>query len=341
MKRFLLACVALWGGAALAQSLPLVDTHAHFESIQKYQDLAGSHRASLAEMDKRNIAKSLLMSMPRPTLKPPYYDIEDLLFAVKANPDRYAILGGGSTLNAMIHDTAADSVDESVRQRFRARAEAILAQGAVGFGEIAITHLSLPQMGEQHAYENVPGNHPLLLLLADIAAERDVPIDIHFDVAPEDMDMPDHLRNPRNPSRLKANLDGFKKLLAHNPKAKIVWSHVGHEPIQTRGPALIEKMLAAFPNLYMSFRVLRGGPPRTMALDADLKLKPGWIGLVRSFPDRFMLGSDTFYTGTGAGDRGGRAEGLDNLRSLVEQLPPELAAKVASENAIRLYKLGR
>lgn len=337
----LAAMLAAISGLAAAGPLPMVDTHVHFESVQRYQDLPGSMRAALAEMDARGIARSLLMSMPKPNRTPPIYDIEELLFAEKAYPGRFAILGGGSSLNVMIHGTAADAVDDELKQRFRARAESILAQGAVGFGEIAIVHLSLPQMGQNHAFEQVPGDHPLLLLLADIAAAHDVPIDIHYDAAPEDLELPTFLRNGRNPDRMGANIDGFKRLLAHNPKARIVWSHVGQEPIQTRGPPLVRRLMRAFPNLYMSFRVTQGGPPRTMALDPELRLKAPWIELLREFPDRFMLGSDTFYTAAGPGDRGGKGQGLDNLRALVDQLPPELASRVASENAIRLYKLER
>ena len=88
----------------------------------------------------------------------------------------------------------------------------------------------------------------------------------------------------------------------------------------------------------MSFRLTRGGPPAGMALDAEGKLKQVWLQLIQDFPDRFMLGSDTFYA-QGARQRGGDTEGMDNLRALIDQLPADLARKVASGNAIRLYRL--
>lgn len=341
-RRYLtLTCLLCAAAAAQAQPLPMIDTHVHFESVPSMY-FEGSRKTALAEMDQRQIAMSLLMSPPRASLNGKInHDVEELLFAAKEQPDRFAVLGGGGSLTIMINDTPADSVSESVRQKFRQRAERILAQGAVGFGEMFIQHLSLPAMGKGHAYENVPADHPLLLLLADIAAEHDVPIDMHFDMVPHDMPLPQPLmsHSPPNPPMLQANQAAFERLLAHNRKAKIVWSHVGFEPMQTRGPQVVAEMLQVNPNLYMSFRLNRGGPARSMALDGDGKLKAGWVDLVRQFPDRFMLGSDAFYAPGNSVSRGATSQGLDNLRALVDQLPPELGRQVASENAIRLYKL--
>ena len=339
MKKPLVAtALILLTTLAQADSPPLIDVHAHFQTIP-YKDLDASHKTALATMGRLNIAKSLLMPQPFATLTPQwFYDIEDLLFTVKANPDRFAVLGG-SSLNIMIHSTPAEEVDESVRAKFRKRAQEIVALGAVGFGEMSMLHVSIPAMGPKHAYEMVPADHPLLLLLADIAAENDIPIDLHFDLVPEDMPLPDVLRaNALNPATLQGNLPAFKRFLAHNPKTKIVWSHVGFEPLLTRQPSVVREMLQANPNLYMSFRVNRGGPKPAAALDAEGKLKPLWVELIRAFPDRFMLGSDSFYARNGIA-RGSSEEGMKNLRSLIEQLPEDVGIKVASENAIRVYRL--
>lgn len=340
LNRVLGALVLCWTGVVQAQPapIPLVDTHVHFESVPQ-MEFHSSLAVALKEMDSRNIRMSLLMSPPRATFMSRInHDIEDLLFVAQAHPERFAVLGGGGSLTIMVNETRPEAVDEAVRQKFRQRAERIIALGAVGFGEMFIQHLSLPAMGPGHAYSTVPADHPLLLLLADIAAEHDVPIDMHFDMVPKDMPLPPILKSPPNPAQLPANREAFERLLAHNRKARIVWSHVGFEPINTRDPQVVTEMLRANPNLYMSFRLNRGGPRNTMALDPAGQLREGWLALVQAFPDRFMLGSDAFYAPTGI-SRGSSAGGMDNLRSLVEQLPPELALKVASENARRLYKL--
>lgn len=341
IRRLRVLAWVLGVAAAHAEPLPMIDTHVHFESVP-YMDLDGSRKTALTEMDRRNIRMSLLMSPPRDTyVAKRNQDVEELLPAVQAYPDRFAVLGGGGSLTIMINATPADAVDDERRSEFRRRAERILEQGAVGFGEMFIQHLSLPAMGPRHGYENVPADHPLLMLLADIAAEHDVPIDMHFDMVPHDMPLPPPLmkHSPPNPAQLAANRAAFEALLAHNPKAKFVWAHVGFEPLMTRGPAVVREMLQAHPNLYMSFRLNRGGPLRPMALDETGRLKDEWLALIQAFPDRFMLGSDAFYGASDTVSRGASAQGLDNLRGLVDQLPPDLARRVASDNAALIYKL--
>ncbi|WP_341908577.1 amidohydrolase family protein [Polaromonas sp. YR568] len=341
MKKAWIAAVLSAGiGFGWAQPLPMIDTHAHFQTIP-YKEMEASHKTALATMDRFGIARSLLMPPPFATVTPQwFYDIEDLLFTTKAHPDRFAVLGG-STLNVMIHETRVDAVNDGVKDKFRKRAQEIVKLGAVGFGEIAVMHVSIPAMGPRHAFEDVPADHPLLLLLADVAAENDIPIDLHCDLVPEDMPLPDVLKpNPLNPPVLKSNLAALERLLAHNRKAQIVWVHVGFEPLLTRAPERVRQMLTAHPNLSMSFRLNRGAPRPAAALDPDGKVKEAWVALVNEFPDRFMLGSDSFYARNGIA-RGSSEEGLTNLRNLVEQLPPEVGAKVANGNATRLYRLDR
>lgn len=325
--------------AARAQTPALIDSHSHFQSGPG-QDFRAGLAAALSAMDRVGMARTVLMPPPLPQKGTPrYYDIEDLLFARQAQPGRVALMGG-SSLNVMIHETPADAVTEPVRAAFRQRAQAILAQGAVGFGEIAIHHVSIPAMGAQHAYENVPPTHPLLLLLADIAAEHDVPIDLHFDLVPEDMPLPDVLRpNPLNPAVLKANAASFKALLSHNTRTRFIWSHVGFEPLLNRHPQRVRQFLKEFPNLHMSFRLNNGAPHPAAAMDRDGQIKGPWVALVSEFPERFMLGSDAFYERGGVA-RGSSEQGLKNLRLLVEALPPAVATAVASGNALRLFKLG-
>lgn len=341
MKKAWVAAILSTGiGFGWAQTLPIIDTHAHFQTIP-YKELEASYKTALATMDRYGIARTLLMPPPFSTVWPQsFYDIEDLLFTTKAHRDRFAVLGG-STLNVMIHQTKADAVNDGIKEKFRQRAQEIVRLGAVGFGEISVLHVSIPAMGPTHAYEDAPADHPLLLLLSDIAAESDIPVDLHCDLVPEDMPLPEVLKaNVLNPPVLKGNLPALERLLAHNRKTQIVWVHVGFEPLLTRGPERVRQLLTAHPNLSMSFRLNRGGPRPAAALAPDGKLKETWIALVAEFPDRFMLGSDAFYARSGIA-RGSSEEGLNNMRSLVEQLPPDVAPKVASGNAIRLYRLDR
>src|SRR6266853_6559367 len=61
-----------------------------------------------------------------------------------------------------------------IRRTFRERAEEIVRQGAVGFGEMTAEHFA-----GGTPYQYAPADHPLFLLLADIAAQHRVVIDFH------------------------------------------------------------------------------------------------------------------------------------------------------------------
>jgi predicted TIM-barrel fold metal-dependent hydrolase len=320
---------------ARAEVPPVIDTHFH---IAPGSDLSSGVDAAIQAMDAHGVQRIVLMSQPRPSRARFVYDAPDLRFAAQKYPGRIFLAAGGGTLNAMILDTAPDAVTEDLKQRFKARAEQ-LAADAVAFGEIAAHHLSLRNMGPQHAYEAAPPDHPLLLVLADVAARHGMPIDLHLDLVPQDMELPQRpVFNPANPARLAGNLEAFERLLAHNSAAKIVWAHAGTDPLATRTPAVQRELLARHPNLYMSLRLARGGPAPVFALDETLKLKPAWLALLRDFPDRFVLGSDLMQTAAGV-QNGPDAGSLRHFRLFLEQLPPPLAEGISHRNAERIYPL--
>ena len=114
---------------------------------------------------------------------------------------------------------------------------------------------------------------------------------------------------------------------------------MGFEPLLNRHPQRVRQFLKEFPNLHMSFRVNNGSPHPAAALDREGRVKPAWVDLVTEFPDRFMLGSDSFYERGGIA-RGSSEQAIGNLRLLVDALPPSVGAAVARGNAVRLYRLG-
>ena len=260
---------------------------------------------------------------------------------MQGNPARFGFLGGGGSLNLMIHEAAKDGgVSEPLRKRFEDRANQILAAGAAGFGEIAVHHLALRP---GHPYESVPADHPLLLALADIAAGHDAIIDLHFDVVAEDSRIPAWGSPFDNPAELRANLPAFERLLEHNRKARIVWAHAGSDMLGFWTPALSRRLLAKHSNLYMSLRVDFGRAPQNHPVDSAGALKPEWLQLLAEFPDRFVIGGDQFIFAPGPGGLPGFAQRApvvrEKTRALLEQLPPELARKIGIDNASRLYRL--
>jgi predicted TIM-barrel fold metal-dependent hydrolase len=234
-------------------------------------------------------------------------------------------------------------VSEALRRTFEDTAERLIASGAKGFGEITAHHLSL---ASGHAYEAVAPDHPLLLLLADIAARHDVPIDLHLDPVPADVATPASLGAAQNPPMLRANIAGFERLLVHNRKATIVWAHAGSDPLGYFTPELVRTLLRRHPNLALSIRPVSPRPGAMLHPMGDVNAE--WVELLTNFPDRFVLGSDTMivatrYTGPqtprlfasrGEGQRRG-------IRRLLSILPPDMARRIGYENAERLYKLGQ
>jgi hypothetical protein len=319
-----------------------IDVHVHlFADKGALADFDEAARRALQVMDAEHIRAMLVMSPPRARAGP---DTESLAALTKRYGPRLAMLGGGGTLNPLLQDAGrSPEVSEGVRRQFEETAERIIASGAKGFGEITAHHLSL---APGHAYEVIAPDHPLLRLLADIAARHDVPIDLHFDPVPSDVATPAHLGAGQNPPMLQANVDGFERLLAHNRKTKIVWAHAGSDPLGFFTPTLVRELLGRHPNLALS---IRPTSPRPGAMVHPAGgINEGWVAVLQDFPDRFVLGSDTMivaahYTGPQAPRLfAGRGEGQRRgIRRLLSVLPPDVARRIGYENAERIYKLGR
>ena len=169
--------------AAWNAKLPIINTHAHFDPrVRQGRDRSNDWdtptKVALEEMDRYGVKTAFLMHPPLPSSRDQFYDYRDLLDVAKEHPVRFAVLGGGANLNPMINGLGVDSVSEGVRRDFEEEAENILKKGAIGFGEMTALHLS----GEDtHPFVETPPDHPLFLLLADIAARHEVPFDIHME----------------------------------------------------------------------------------------------------------------------------------------------------------------
>jgi predicted TIM-barrel fold metal-dependent hydrolase len=322
------------------EKFPWIDVHNHLLPGERHS-YADSYKAALAVMDQVGITRMIVMPAPHVAAG---YDYAKFVSAFPQYARRFAFFEGGESLNVMLHQADAKVVTDDLKKKFEQKADELIRAGALGFGEIAIRHLSL--QGEDHPYENVPGDHPLLLLLADIAARHDVPIDIHLDVATNDIPTPAWLTSPNNPKTLSANLAGFERLLAHNPKARICWAHAGSDNIGHWTTDLSRALLQKHPNLYLSLRLGPGHVPENFPLTQKYQLKPEWLRLLKDFPNRFVIGSDNFFAPPsfqGKGTGAILAQRVPLSRKLapvfLRELPPDVAQKIATENAIAIYKL--
>jgi hypothetical protein len=313
----------------------ILDVHAHLLFTPR-SDMRDAVAPALEVMDRLEIARTLIMPPPQPPGHRTLHDFDSFLPLIRPHAARFGFLGGGGTLNPLIH--RAGSVNDAVQREFTAAAERIIGAGAAGFGEITAHHVSY---FPQHPYEAVHADHPLLRLLADIAARHDVPIDLHLDPIPRDMPPPARFveRSSANPGIFAANLEAFERLLAHNRRARIVWAHAGRDTLGTWSVALTRQLLGRHPNLFLSLTM---HPPfgvvaENSLLDPAGQANPAWIDLLRDFPDRAAIGSDFFHQPMGR-DGSTLPPPTATVRRFVNALPAELAAKVAHENALRIYR---
>ena len=120
-----------------------------------------------------------------------------------------------------------------------------------------------------------------------------------------------------------ADDEAIEILFAHNPKAKVVWAHTGFG----LAPARVAAMLTKYPKLWgeLSYRsgITEGGG----------KLSAEWREMFTRFPDRFLLGSDTWINERWAS----YGERMADYRAWLSQLPPEIAKKIAHGNARMLF----
>ncbi len=323
-----------------------IDVHTHLVGgrADQGQDFWGATEAALAVMDAVGLRKMVVMPPPQVHGQPGLHDYDGFVGAIKRHPARLAFLGGGGSLNAMLQEAGQETaISDGLRRRFEEKALEILRQGAAGFGEITAHHLS--HMAG-HPYESVPADHPLLLLLADVAARHDVVIDLHLDPVAQDMNAPEWLASPPNPPVLGANLPAFERLLEHNRNAKIVWAHAGSDEVGHWTADLSGRLLAKHPNLYMSLRMGPAHAPQNHPLTRAGEIKPEWLRLFQDFPDRFVIGGDQFFVSPSVQRTGPgvlfsqRAPRMRERTSVfLGALPPDLARRIGYENAIRLYKL--
>ena len=240
-------------------------------------------------------------------------------------------LGGGGSLNPMIIEAQrTGEASPVVQRRFRERAEELLRMGAAGFGEMSIEHLSTPQSPVKD-YEYAAADSPLMLLLADIAAEHNVPIDVHMEALPQTIPTPAEYKEP-NPPQLQGNIAAFERLLAHNRRATIIWAHAGSDNIGFRTPELMRGMMQRNPNLILQIKYDPGFPGKDPPM-VDGRLKPEWLKLFQEFPDRFIMGTDQHFDPPATVPL---ARAQQNAR-LIDQLPPDLARKIGFENPMRIY----
>jgi hypothetical protein len=124
-----------------------------------------------------------------------------------------------------------------------------------------------------------------------------------------------------------ADDEAVEILMRHDPRARIIWAHTGF----SLGSERVSAMLAKYPKLWGELSYRSG------ITDASGKLTPEWRGLFERYPDRFLLGSDTWVPERWAA----YGEIMAGYRRWLAQLPPAVAKQIAHGNARSLFADGR
>jgi predicted TIM-barrel fold metal-dependent hydrolase len=157
-------------------------------------------------------------------------------------------------------------------------------------------------LGEFHLYDSANAEGPTAQRLMQLAEQRDLAVLAHVDDV------------------------AIEKLLAHAPKARLIWAHtgIGGVPVER-----VRSLLQRHPTLLgeLSYR-----PGLT---EGDGRLSPQWRELMTQMPKRFLVGSDTWINA--------RWEGYEDLmrtaRRWLGDLPPEVARRIAWDNGAELFGL--
>lgn len=161
-------------------------------------------------------------------------------------------------------------------------------------------------IGEFHLYESGNANGPVARKLMVLAEEKQLAVLAHVDDAAVDL------------------------LMAHTPtkgaKLRLIWAHTG---IGGTPAARVDQMMARYPLLMgeLSYRpglTCEGG-----------RLCPEWRQLFLKYPDRFLLGSDTWVNQ--------RWQSYDDTmkgyRAWLADLPADVARRIAWDNGANLFGL--
>lgn len=322
-----------------------IDGHQHLDGaypdggrlVEDYQSAA---ETALSVMDPARVWLSIIM--PPPISADPdqhgTYEYTALTGVSSWNPERFALAGGGGILSPMLHAAAlTGELTEDTRALFIARADSIAADGVAAFGEMTALHMSF---FSGHPFIAIPPDNQLFKDLADVAAREDLPIDLHMEAVLADMLRPDGFGFP-NPDTLSANIGALENLLRHNRDARIIWAHVGWDNTGDMKIGLLRDLLDDHDNLYMALKLLGAIGVQFSAnrpVDEAGVVRQEWLDLIADFPDRFVMGADEFFGIPGVTVE--RPPSTAATWAFLDQLPEDLARRLAWENAASIYRLG-
>lgn len=155
-------------------------------------------------------------------------------------------------------------------------------------------------LGEIHVHvQNIES--PILREAIQLALERNLVLHIHSDA------------------------ETLRAVLKIAPDAKILWAHAG----LIESPETVSQVLSEFPNVSTDVAI------REYSIAPNGKLSDEWRALFLKHPDRITIGSDTWIPERWTGYE----KIIEHHRAWLNQLPRDVAEKIAYRNALKLFSM--
>jgi len=212
----------------------------------------------------------------------------------KAGLRKALVSSSGDDGTQRLFAEAPDLVVPSLRP-YRSRGEIgtwVRDESVVKHLETRLSRYSYAAIGEFHVY-GTDADLPVMRRVVQLARQYGLLLHLHGDA------------------------DAVERVLRQDPSARILWAHAGFD-----SPAAVRQLMRRHRNLWadLAFRSDQA---------SSGKVSPDWREAFVEFPDRFMVGTDTFtperwYYVT---------EHASWTRAWLADLPPDLAQRIAWRNA--------
>lgn len=295
-------------GADKAAGLPIADIHFHAMAFMSAADLA-------ARMDALNVrwAGGAGAASAPPRLTGPQRDEEFQAFL----KDRYIRATGLSEIAFGYRDERDPfftGTDTPLQKSVLETLEGHLKEGrTTGIAEVHVNSRTSAPLAVLN--RKVPADSSLMKKLMDLSARYKAPLSVHMQFDPD-------------------SVQQLHGLLQAKPDGILVLAHCGKDTVAEQVRPFLQKYGNVYCDLsYRSTPQEKGRFPERIIF-TKTSLDPAWRALIEEFPDRFMVGVDDVHSW------GEYDQVVETLRvGLLARLSPGTAEKVASQNAVRLYRL--
>lgn len=306
-----LLAVLMQAGAALAQqNLPIIDAHSQFDSQVPNEQI-------IAVVERAGVARVLLSSRQGETVESRALELG------RARPDLIGVL------IASKWDRYENA--EKFAQGFEQRAS---NAAFVGMAEMLVTHAPHEHEHLKYAGIQLPLDAPQIKAGIRVARQRGWPLTLHL----EFVDM--------GSTAAPQYLETLERLLRENRELPVVLIHMGQ-----LNRVQVATLLAAHANLFLltshadnfsaaGTRKLaeKGMTSQTgwINMFSGRSLSADWRELMTRYPDRFVLAFDNVFPPHWSEQYSRKVAAW---RAALLELPPDVAHKIAHENAERLWRL--